>query len=536
VSREVKNPKWLRPWLVPWYLGGVVFSLVALTIPHYGITWDEPSYFYASDLEVQWFIDFGKNLLTGEADRSLQDEAIKTAWRWDPFLVPHPPFSRLLSGLTKTLFSPIVDKFTAYRLAPALFFALLVAVIYLWLTEIFDRTTGLFAVLTLVLMPNLFGFAHFAVTDMPLTTMWFLTAYCFWRGLKSWRWSLVLGVVWGFALATKFPAFALPIPLLVWAHLYHRRSYHNNVFSMAFLSPIVMLSIQPYLWHKTLPRLAVFIHDYVGRGYPEGYNYKIFFSNEIHSTSTLPWYYPFYMTAITIPETILFLSLIGIGAVFWIKPQREIMVLFLFNAALILTMGLFPGAVLHDVNRLMLPVLPFLAGLASCGFFVSARYLTQRSLTSATLQGVRHLRAKVIGALSLLILLPPAIDLYFYHPYELSYFNRLVGGIQGAYRRGLEVTYFMEAFDPDFLKLLNLNLPPQAVINASFSNGMFAYYQTEGRLRGDIRITDGTDFDYYILLNRQSAFSETMRAISKQAQPYASVRLKEVPLVSVYKK
>ncbi|MFQ5930143.1 MAG: ArnT family glycosyltransferase [Acidobacteriota bacterium] len=528
--------RWLGPWIVPWILAGGTFFLVASTASHYGPTLDEPAYFVASDLEVQWFGEFFQGLVRGELGPVLSDEKIKSAWRWDPYHVPHPPFSRLLAGLTKAALSPFIDKFTAYRLAPALLFALLVAVMYLWMAALFDRATGLFSALALVLMPNLFGFAHFVVTDMPLTTLWLLTVYCFVKGLRDWRWSLALAVVWGLALATKFPAFLIPIPLLLWAHLYHRHYYHNNVFSMVFLSPMIMVSLQPYLWHKTLPRIAMFLYDSMSRGFRPELNYAIYFLNERYATSTVPWYYPFFMTAVTIPETILILILIGLIAIARLKAQREIMALFLLNAAFILSMGLFPGAVLHDVNRMMLPVLPFLAGLASCGFFLLARYLTERCQALVVLQGIKHLHVKLIGALSLLVLFPPAMDLFMYHPFQLSYYNGLVGGIRGANQRGLEVTYFMEALTPDFLQFLNRDLPPNTVISGGNANYMLAYYQMEKRLRRDIRITDGEDFDFYIIQNRQGMFSGFDRVVAKGVRPYAAVRLHGVPLVYVYKK
>jgi len=536
VSRIFAGQRWLQTWIIPWLIGGGVFLLVASTSSHYGHTWDEPHYFYASDLELQWFAEFFQGVLQGDPGSALSDDKIEAAWRWDPYHVPHPPFSRLLSALTKIVFSPFMDKFTAYRLAPALFFALLVTVMYLWMAELFDRVSGVFSALALVLMPNLFGFAHFAMTDMPLTALWFLTVFCFWKGLKDWRWSLVLGVVWGLAMATKFPAFLIPIPLLLWAHLYHRRSYHNNVFSMIFLSPIVMVILQPYLWHKTLMRIAIFLYESVSRGYRPETNYAIFFYDNIYTTSTVPWYYPFFMTIVTIPEVILAPCLIGLIALIWTSPQRETMVLFLFNAVFILVLGLIPGAVLHDVNRLMLPVLPFFVCLATYGFFVPARYLMERFQTLSVLQGIQHPRAKLIGIVMLLILFLPALDLFNYHPYQLSYYNRLVGGVRGAYQRGLEVTYLMEAFTPDFLGSLNRELPQNAVVNASFANFMLIHYQKENRLRRDIQITSKRDFDYYILLNRQNALPKGDRLlIRNNRNTFASVQLRGTPLISVYR-
>jgi MFS family permease len=523
-------------WLIPVTLFLAAFLLTASTAADYGICWDEPAYFHASDLHIRWLADFGKNLLHGQLGNSLQDDVIKVAWHWDPYHVPHPPFSRILSGLTKSLFSPVIDKFVAYRLAPAFFFALLVTLMYLWMAEVFDRSTGLFSALALVLTPNLFGFAHLAVTDMPLAAMWFLTVYCFWKGLKNWRWSLVLGVAWGLALSTKFPALLIPIPLLLWAHLFHRQSYANNLFSMIFLGPLVMIAMQPYLWHQTSLRILEFLYEGLSRAYRPDASFPIFFFNRLYLTSDLPAYYPFFMIAVTTPEFILALAAVGVFSLRWLRTQRLTFFLFLLNALFIASLAIMPGAVLHDGVRQLLPVLPFIAALAGAGFHLSIQFVKKRTERTAALAKIKNLQWKIVGTGFALLLFPSAWDLFLYHPYELSYYNRLVGGLRGAYQRGLEVTYFMEAFTPDFLKFLDEKLPTNAVINASFANFMFAYYQKETRLRKDIRITDSEDtFDYYVLLSRRSVWSKAQLNLFRNHTPFAAVNLGDVPLVSVYK-
>ena len=79
-------------WSIPigLFLGSLL--LVAATLKDYGIIWDEPAYFHASDLQNQWLVEFGENLLRFDLGKSLQDENIKKVWHWDPYHVPHPPF------------------------------------------------------------------------------------------------------------------------------------------------------------------------------------------------------------------------------------------------------------------------------------------------------------------------------------------------------------------------------------------------------------------------------------------------------------
>jgi hypothetical protein len=520
-------------WTIPVGLFLGTLLLVGATLKDYGVTWDEPAYFHAADLHTAWISDFGKNLVRGKINQSLADENIKAAWHWDPYHVPHPPFSRIVSGVAKSLTIPWLDKFSGYRLAPALFFAVLVTVMFLWMTELFGRATGLFSALALVVTPNLFGFAHIAVTDLPLASMWFLAAYCFWKGLKNWKWSVALGIVWGLALATKFPALLIPVPLILWGHLFHRNHYANNVFALLFLGPLVMIATQPYLWHQPGLRILEFLYEGLSRGYRPETNFTIYFFGQLYYTHQLPWYYPFFLVGVTTPEPILVLALIGLFSIRWLQERMSTMALFAVNAAFVLALGVLPGAVLHDGVRQLLSALPFLPALAAGGFSLMAGFVTKLSGRSNSLQMIKDLSQQITSALLILFLFSPALDLYLCHPYQLSYYNGLVGGIRGAYARGLETTYFMEAFTPDLLRLLNQTLPANASVNASFANLMLEYYQREGRLRPDIRIVQES-FDYYLFLNRQSVLSPPERALLRSAKPVMTIDVAGVPLVLVF--
>jgi dolichyl-phosphate-mannose-protein mannosyltransferase len=533
-DRAVHQCRVMR-WITPNVLFLGVLLLIGATAKDYGITWDEPPYFHATDLHLQWFKEARDNISSGELRKSLDDATIKAAWHWNPYNVPHPPFSRIISAITKNLSVNFLDKYSAYRLAPGIFFALLVIVVYLWLNELFGPTTGLFAATALILIPNLFGYAHIAVTDLPLATLWFLTVYSFWKGLGSTPWSIVLGVVWGLALSTKFPALLIPVPLIIWAHLFYRDKYANNIFSLLFLAPLVMVATQPYLWHQAGLRVLEFLYEGISRGYRPDANFAVFFLNRILTSSQLPWYYPFYIVAVTTPEAILILAAVGIISAAWLREQRSTIVLFIFNLVFVLILGLLPGAVLHDGVRQMLSALPFIAVLGSVGFFVLTASLVDISQRSKKLERITNLKAKVTAALLLLLCVNPTIDLYLTHPFQLSYYNRFVGGIRGAYERGLEITYFMEAITPGFLRTLNEKLPKNAAVNASFANFMFEFYQKEGTLRPDLRFGGSKPFDFYLVFNRRSTLSrQDSHLVSSATHPTESVSIAGVPLVALF--
>jgi len=537
MTMEISAPLQNRAarWFIPSALFLGALLLIGATLKDYGLAWDEPSYFHATDLHLQWMLDAQRNLAQGELRKSLDDDSIKTAWRWNPYNVPHPPFSRIVSAVTKWLSAGMLEPFSSYRLAPAFFFALLVLVAYLWISELLGIAAGLFSAVALLLIPNLFAYAHIAVTDLPLAAMWFLTAYCFWKGLGHWRWSMALGITWGLALSTKFPALLIPVPLMIWAHLFHRQRYANNILALMFVAPLVMVATQPYLWHQTGLRVLEFLYEGISRGYRPETNFGVFFLNQVMLSKDLPWYYPFYLVAITTPEAILLLALLGVAATLWLRAQRPALILFALNAIFVMSLGLLPGAVLHDGVRQMLSAMPWIAVLSGVGYYVLTSAFVNVVQQRPLLQLTPNLKAKITALVFLLFCANPAFELYLTHPFQLSFYNRLVGGIRGAYDRGLEITYFMEAFTPVFLRKLNEKLPPNAVVNASYANFMFEFYQKRGVLRSDIQFSAGERFDFYLLLNRRSALSARDHRLLRSAAPLVdSVTIATVPLVALF--
>jgi hypothetical protein len=91
-----------------------------------------------------------------------------------------------------------------------------------------------------------------------------------------------------------------------------------------------------------------------------------------------------------------------------------------------------PGVPNYDGVRLFLPVFPFLALLAGVGVQNGWRWVVRRS------------RSRPWRPLFLLVafFLSQAGATVLIHPYELSYYNALVGGLWGADRLGLETTYW----------------------------------------------------------------------------------------------
>jgi len=104
------------------------------------------------------------------------------------------------------------------------------------------------------------------------------------------------------------------------------------------------------------------------------------------------------------------------------------------------------------------------------------------------------------------------------HPYELSYYNELIGGPRAAWARGFELTYWYDAFNGPVIADLNRKLPPG--IEVDFFNDKtnpvtFQELQCLGELRADIVVVSRRydRFPYLWLLTQNakaSAFTQLL--------------------------
>src|SRR5262249_39705151 len=158
----------------------------------------------------------------------------------------------------------------------------------------------------------------------------------------------------------------------------------------------------------------------------------------------------------------------------------------------------------HDGVRLFLPTFFFLAAFAGWGTVVVADLL-------ARAVGLSSVRARPV--LTGLVLGSAAVALIRIHPFELSYYNEVIGGPRGAWERGFELTYWYDAFTDRVIEDLNQRLPQRAQVDflnetTKTAVPVFQDRQTLGVLRGDV-ILGRTDraFPYAWLLAQDSKAS-----------------------------
>lgn len=511
-------------YIVAMLLFLTAFFSLYLTIEDIGVTWDE-AYLCddASKLYVEWFSRAIKDIKNGSLDFASKE----TVDRYFGAVIEggnvnwHPPFARMLSGITWKLFNERIGELRAFRLSPIIIFSLEVSLLYLFVRRLGGYGGGIFASLSLLLMPRVFGDAHLFTLDTPIAFMCLLTAYSFSKGVDKKGWAVITGIVWGLALNTKVHAFFMPMPLFLWAVLF-KKKYINNLISMLLLSPLVYIASWPWLWHDTIAHIFGFS---IGMGdiVVKSFNHPVAYMGTVYAGGTPPWHYPWIMIFITTPPLTILFAFAGIwnGA-----KQQPLTLMFILCIATFLVLFSLPFTPKYDGVRLLSPVFPFLAGTAGAGFhFIS---------------GKRRFIAPLIGGLALIFSL---ISLIRIHPFESSYYNIFIGGLKGASDSGFDVTYYGDSFNRDVIDFINKK-PPDTKFG--YRGGPFKeqviFYTDMGQLpEGFIQNQPYLwnpnykgAYDYFILYNRKSNFDELSWFYFKNLKPVYSLTAQGIPLLNIY--
>jgi len=524
----------------------LAFVLVLATLDDPGVTWDEPRSFKASRGYMAWLGIFRRALFEGHLGTAFDDAVIVRWWVQDPTLELHPPIPKLAVGLGWGLFRNLWGNIPAYRFSAAVWFAILVAVVYLSVVEAYPPMAGLAAALSLLCMPRMFLHGHLANLDIPMATMWVLSMVLFWRAItrQGWVWTAIAGIGFGIALGTKLNALLMPLVWGIWFLLWRRE--RTVLIKTALIGAIglgVFLCIWPWFYHDTLERLAY----YIAMGYRFGQTVQYY----LGQTGRAPWHYPLVLTIAVVPVTITVAYLAGIARVLR-RPaavadeesrtgRQRYGYYILLNALVPLAIGVLGLQALYSGERHFMPVFPYLAMLAGIGFVAIGeglqRWVAGR-FTAAALPG--HWPRLLTIALALALLVPPAASMIRIHPYELSYYSEVVGGLPGAVRLGLETTFWCESYK-DVLPYLNANAPANAVIWVDQPLSLRAY-QEDGLLRGDLSIT-GWDVvspfscDYALVQMRETGFTDVPELVDlvEHYRPEFTVSVEGVTLAMLYK-
>jgi 4-amino-4-deoxy-L-arabinose transferase-like glycosyltransferase len=250
--------------------------------------------------------------------------------------------------------------------------------------------------------------------------------------------------------------------------------------SVLAFGPLVGWLGNPAWWRETLPRLA---HYYLINNDRRGAlpDIQIYYLGQTYEYS-LPWHNAWVLISVTVPAALLAAAVVGLLYSLRNARRDHLPVYFLIHLVTLPAARMLPTPA-HDGVRLFLPTFFFLAALAGWG--------TGRAAVGLG----RLVRARGRGAwapgaiVAALVLVPSAWQLVKVHPFELSYYNELIGGPRGAWNAGFELTYWYDAFNDSTLAEVNKVLPRRATVdflNDKTNPMVFLELQSLGQLRPDI--------------------------------------------------
>jgi 4-amino-4-deoxy-L-arabinose transferase-like glycosyltransferase len=487
--------------------------LVGLTLTDPGITWDEPAYFGSAQLQVGWV----KLLLTEGPAGALDRDTVFGMWDWDHYHNPHPPVYKDAMGLTWWATRGIVGELAGYRLASALLFAGSIMLVFRWAAAAWGGIAGLGAALSILLMPRLFGHAHFGATETPLVAFWLATGAAGWWAVERRKragWILA-GVAWGLAAGTKFSGLLAIVPLAAWGLWRDPRATLGGIPFAALGAIAVFAVLNPMLWVDPVFYLRRWLVESVTRA--DWAPIATYYLGRVYPFS-VPWHHVFVMTAAVTPIAIL--ALAAAGAIAGLRRVDPLVGLCVLTVGLVWLTMLAPRAPHHDGVRMFIALFPFLGLLAGYGL--------------ARAWGAIGGRARAV--LLALAFAPPAIQLAAVHPYELAYYGEAVGGVRGARRLGFETTYWMDAYTGPVLAWMNRELPRGARVLVLENVLALEFQRAYGRLRPDLEPTsDPAGAGWILVQMRQGMMSPELAALVRRARPEYRLELQGVPLVAIYR-
>lgn len=506
-------------------LAVVYVAWLLATCRSLGFARDEGFYFTAAADYERWF-----RLLLESPARAIDRATIDSIWTQNH---EHPSLMKSLFAFSHMLlfekFRVFADASTAWRFPGICMMGVALWVTYLFAARAFSRRAGVVAVLALGLMPRVFYNAHLACFDVPIMAMWAACIYVYWRAEKerTLGWATFAGLMYGLTLETKHNAWMLPAVFVVHALFTYGRTISRtasrtgrvpipaSLVAMATIGPFVFLLLWPWLWpiantpkglvsnwDLTIDRIQEYVNFHVNHEY-----YNIEFLGQTYFGPPSPTAYMPLMIVATVPTVTLVLFAVGAidrarvlvaRASAWTSdaierrlpwpkeaPERDVLQtdLLLFLAlAVPLAPFLLPRTPIFGGTKHWLPAYPFLAIFAGRGFDLVWRAI-ERVLARRAKLDARKKSLVLASAVSTAFVGPLAVTAHS-HPFGLSTYVPIVGGVQGGADLGLnrqfwgftteslapwfeknakpgETVYFMDTAWPSWVRLIDeKRIPP----------------------------------------------------------------------------
>jgi 4-amino-4-deoxy-L-arabinose transferase-like glycosyltransferase len=538
----------------------VVLVALLAKLPSSGLTDDDDFYVPAAVSYARW-VSRAVTLQPGAWTRAEIDRAFHPNHE-------HPPLAKYVMGFTWWLLTdtlgvlPTVDGARAGVCLLAALLAFVVAALGFMLRGPLGAVT---AVLCLFLLPRFLFHATVGTLDVPVASLTTVAAYLAFRGRRSLPHAAGAAVAFGAALLTKLNAPFLLLTVVGHWLLRAARGFRARdgrlhlpplpmpALLMVVVGPVMFLGLWPHLWFDTAKRLGAYLAFHLNH-----YPIYLYYFGKLYEKSIAPWHVPWFMAVAVTPVVILSLVLSGTvraalatwresvvtpddqhgGLPVTEEEERDSLRAFLLIQAVV-TVGIvsFTGVPKYGGEKLFMPFFPVAAVLAADGAGLAVeglRHWVARAGRAGAWLRAATLVPVVLAALNGVVAVAGS------HPFPLSYYSEVVGGLRGAEAVGFENTYY-DVADKRLARWLNDHAPPGAKVHFAPNNKEYVrtynWLARDGYLRRDITVTEEGAADYVVLTHERRWRTYPALAARLRTLPVAyEQRLQGVRLYTVYLK
>lgn len=374
----------------------------------------------------------------------------------------------------------ILDSTPAFHFPVLVISTVMISTIFLLAYCAWGAWPAFFASLIFSIMPRFVGESQNNLKDVPVAALFTVCLFLYFIAHKKRRLHLFVlaGVSLGLTYATKINGLLLLPILLLWVTCVSRFRLSEARFLIPRLGMSILVAIGTVIlvWPSYRDRpLDRFLETYrTFKHHP--FNEYVLYLGQHFKAGDIPWHYPFVMFAVTTP--IPFLVLLGGGIAFSIRSfysektndaALQLCLIWLLTPILIQATV---GSYMCDGIRHFMTVVPAISLLAG--------YAVWRVGTVKALQG----RAKwLYGTLIACLFLVTLIKNIQLHPYQVVYFNRLAGGVKGAYGV-FDLDYWAQSYK-EAGEYINKYTPKGSRIWSTFPGGHLLYLDRDHPLSGE---------------------------------------------------
>jgi 4-amino-4-deoxy-L-arabinose transferase-like glycosyltransferase len=363
------------------------------------------------------------------------------------YQVGHPGVTTMWLG---ALGSWLADYFSVYdstatkqlmRMPGAIVHASVIATAFLPLRRLFNPTIALIATLLWATDPFLIAHGQLLHLDALLTSFMVISLL---YGLIAFgwdtpdqptlRWGALVGsgIAGGLALLTKSPAVLLPVEIaavaivaLTYRGKHQWRSTISALLVWGITAVGVWFVLWPAAWLDPIGVMTKIVQEALSNGGDPQASGNFLLGQQIADPGLA--FYPLALAFRSTPQAAIGL----IAAVIWLwlpqtarRERRTVLLL----AACVLVMVAILSSMAKKFDRYALPTVPLLQIIAACGLawlLKGIATLVRRNVHSSASRTRRSWLGRAAWGIGTLFL---GIQVLCYHPYELAYYNPLLGG------------------------------------------------------------------------------------------------------------